>query len=77
MVASGTTGTIATSSEAIMQDYKTGDMIGSTPRAMTWAQLLAVPIGAACVSWIYPLMVKTDHLAGTNDPYCDVPITAA
>ena len=71
MVASGTTGTIATSSEAIMQDYKTGHMIGSTPRAMTWAQLMAVPIGAACVSWIYPLLVETYHLAGTSDPYCE------
>lgn len=71
MVASGTTGTIATSSEAIMQDYKTGDMIGSTPRAMTWAQLMAVPIGAACVSWIYPLLVKTYGLDGTGDPRCE------
>lgn len=64
MVASGTTGTIATSSEAIMQDYKTGHMIGSTPRAMTWAQLLAVPIGAAAVSTIYPIMRDTYGLGG-------------
>jgi uncharacterized oligopeptide transporter (OPT) family protein len=63
MVASGTTGTIATSSEAIMQDYKTGDVIGSTPRAMTIAQLLAVPIGAAAVSWIYPVLIQTYGLA--------------
>ncbi len=59
MVASGTTGTIATSSEAIMQDYKAGHLIGSTPRAMTWAQLMAVPIGAAAVSTIYPIMRDT------------------
>ncbi len=64
MVASGTTGTIATSSEAIMQDYKTGHMIGSTPRAMTWAQLIAVPIGAAAVSTIYPIMRDTYGLGG-------------
>ncbi|MBK9037467.1 MAG: OPT/YSL family transporter [Myxococcales bacterium] len=70
MVASGTTGTVATSSEAIMQDYKTGDMIGSTPRAMTWAQLMAVPIGAACVSWIYPQLVSTYGLDGTGDARC-------
>jgi uncharacterized oligopeptide transporter (OPT) family protein len=63
MVASGTTGTIATSSEAIMQDYKTGDVIGSTPRAMTIAQLMAVPIGAAAVSWIYPVLIQTYGLA--------------
>jgi uncharacterized oligopeptide transporter (OPT) family protein len=58
MVASGTTGTIATSSEAIMQDYKAGHLINSTPRSMTIVQLLAVPIGAAAVSWMYPLFVK-------------------
>ena len=64
MVASGTTGTIATSSEAIMQDYKAGHLIGSTPRAMTWAQLMAVPIGAAAVSAIYPVMRDTYGLGG-------------
>src|SRR5581483_11392203 len=32
MVASGVTGSIATESEGLMQDFKTGDMIGSTPR---------------------------------------------
>jgi uncharacterized oligopeptide transporter (OPT) family protein len=56
MVASGTTGTIAVESEAIMQDYKAGDMIGSSPRYMTWMQLLATPVGAAAVAWMYPLL---------------------
>lgn len=42
-----------------MQDYKAGHLIGSTPRAMTWAQLMAVPIGAAAVSTIYPIMRDT------------------
>jgi putative OPT family oligopeptide transporter len=64
MTASGTTGTIATSSEAIMQDFKAGDMIGSTPRAMTLAQLIAVPIGAAAVAWTYPALVKTYGIIG-------------
>jgi uncharacterized oligopeptide transporter (OPT) family protein len=59
MVASGTTGTIATSSEAIMQDYKCGEMIGTKPRNLTIMQLIAVPVGAAAVSWIYPALVKT------------------
>lgn len=59
MVASGTTGTIATSSEAIMQDYKCGDVIGTKPRNLTIMQLIAVPVGAAAVSWIYPALVKT------------------
>jgi putative OPT family oligopeptide transporter len=66
MTASGVTGTIATSSEAIMQDFKAGHMIGSTPRAMTLAQLLAVPVGAAAVAWTYPALVKTYGLTGPN-----------
>jgi uncharacterized oligopeptide transporter (OPT) family protein len=66
MTASGTTGTIATSSEAIMQDYKAGDMIGSTPRYLAIAQLLAVPIGAAAVSWTYPLLVKQYGIVGPH-----------
>ena len=64
MTSSGTTGTIAVSSEAIMQDYKAGQMIGSTPRSLTIAQLLAVPIGAAAVSLVYPQLVETYGLVG-------------
>jgi OPT family oligopeptide transporter len=56
MVASGTTGTIAVESEAIMQDFKAGDMVGSSPRYLTYMQLLATPLGAAAVSWMYPLL---------------------
>jgi uncharacterized oligopeptide transporter (OPT) family protein len=58
MVASGTTGTVATSSEAIIQDYKAAHMTGTSPRYMTYMQLLAVPVGAAAVSWMYPLLRK-------------------
>ncbi|MCX5742555.1 MAG: OPT/YSL family transporter [Proteobacteria bacterium] len=68
MVASGTTGTIATSSEAIMQDYKAGDIIGTKPRQLTIMQLLAVPIGAASVSLVYPLLVKLYGIFDTVDP---------
>ncbi len=39
MLASGTTGTIAIDSEALMQDYKAGDMIGSSPKYLTIMQL--------------------------------------
>lgn len=56
MVASGTTGTVAVESEAIMQDYKAGDMVGSSPRYLTYMQLLATPIGAAAVAWMYPVL---------------------
>lgn len=67
MVSSGTTGTIAVSSEAIIQDYKAGDVIGSTPRSLTWAQLMAVPIGALAVSLVYPALVDTyGEVGGPN-----------
>jgi uncharacterized oligopeptide transporter (OPT) family protein len=56
---SGTTGTIAVQSEAIMQDYKAGHIIGSKPRYLTYAQLMAAPIGAAAVAWMYPILRDT------------------
>lgn len=66
MVASGTTGTIATDSEAIMQDYKAGHMIGSTPGKLTMMQLVGVPIGAAAVAWMYPFLARTYGIVGDN-----------
>jgi len=68
MVASGTTGTIAESSQAIMQDYRCGQIIGSRPRNLTIMQLLAVPVGAAAVSWMYPIFVNNYHLFDETDP---------
>ena len=66
MAASGVTGSIASQSEGLMQDYKTGYMIGSTPRFLTYAQLLAVPIGAAAVSYVYPLLRDTYGIGGEH-----------
>jgi len=64
MATSGTTGTIAVQSEAIMQDYKAGHIIGSTPRYLTYSQLIAAPIGAAAVAYMYPLLKKTYGIGG-------------
>jgi uncharacterized oligopeptide transporter (OPT) family protein len=66
MLASGTTGTVATGSEAIMQDYKAAYMIGSSPRHMTIMQLIATPVGAAAVSWMYPLLRDTYGIVGEH-----------
>ncbi|MCA9675315.1 MAG: OPT/YSL family transporter [Myxococcales bacterium] len=66
MVASGTAGTVAVSSEAIMQDYKCGEVLGSTPRSLTIAQLLAVPVGAAAVAWTYQALVGTYGITAQN-----------
>lgn len=66
MVASGVTGSIATQSEGLMQDFKTGHLIGSTPRYLTYAQLLAIPVGAAAVSYVYPLLRNTYGIGGDH-----------
>jgi uncharacterized oligopeptide transporter (OPT) family protein len=66
LIASGTTGTVASQSEAIMQDYKAGHIIGSTPRFMTYAQLMAAPIGAAAVAFTYPLYKQTYGIGGDH-----------
>lgn len=59
MISSGTTAAVAAESEGLMQDYKTGYMIGSTPRSLTYMQLLAVPVGALALAIIYPLLRDT------------------
>jgi uncharacterized oligopeptide transporter (OPT) family protein len=56
MTASGMTGSVAAGSEGLMQDYKTGKLVGSHNRSLTWAQLIAVPIGALAVALVYPLL---------------------
>jgi uncharacterized oligopeptide transporter (OPT) family protein len=66
LVASGTTGTVAVQSEAIMQDYKCGHIIGSTPRFLTYSQLIAAPIGAAAVAFTYPLYKSTYGIGGDH-----------
>ncbi len=66
LATSGTTGTIAVQSEAIMQDYKAGHLIGSKPRYLTYSQLMAAPIGAAAVAYMYPLLRDTYGIGGNG-----------
>ena len=49
-----------------MQDYKAGDMIGSSPKYLTIMQLLGTPVGAAAVSWMYPLLRDTYGIVGDH-----------
>lgn len=65
MMASGMTGTIAVESEAIMQDYKAAHLIGSSNKYMTYAQLMAVPIGALAVSFTY-VMLRNQYGIGVE-----------
>jgi uncharacterized oligopeptide transporter (OPT) family protein len=66
MLGNGTTGTIAVTSEGLIQDFKAGHMIGSTPRSMTIAQLIGAPIGAAVLAVTYPALVKTYGIIGEH-----------
>lgn len=66
VVGAGAAGTIAVTSEGLMQDYKAGHLIGSTPRSMTIAQMIGAPIGAAALAFTYPLLVKTYGLIGDH-----------
>jgi uncharacterized oligopeptide transporter (OPT) family protein len=66
MVSSGTTGAVAAESEGLMQDFRTGQMIGSTPRILTYMQLLAVPVGALALAFMYPLLRDTYGITGEN-----------
>jgi uncharacterized oligopeptide transporter (OPT) family protein len=62
LIAAGMTGTGASQGGGTIQDYKTGQIIGSTPRLLTWVQLAAVPIGAAAVSIMYPILTQRYRL---------------
>jgi len=64
MVTSGITGSVAAESEGLIQDYKAGDMIGSTPRVLTYMQLLAVPVGALALAFMYPHLKETYGIGG-------------
>ena len=66
VVPSGTAGTVASTSEGLMQDYRAGFIIGSTPRSMFIAQIVGAPIGAAALAFTYPLLVKTYGLIGDH-----------
>jgi putative OPT family oligopeptide transporter len=56
MSSSGLTGTIAVTSEALMQDFKAGQLLKSNPRNLTIAQLIAAPVGSIATAVVYPIL---------------------
>jgi uncharacterized oligopeptide transporter (OPT) family protein len=52
----------------IIQDYRCGQIVGTKPRLITIMQLLAVPVGAAAVSLIYPVLVESYRIVDLVDP---------
>jgi uncharacterized oligopeptide transporter (OPT) family protein len=67
LIAAGMAGTCNAQGEGTIQDFKTGKLLGSTPRVLTWVQLAAVPVGAAAVAVMYPLLLHRYGL-GTGLP---------
>ncbi|MFA6099116.1 MAG: OPT/YSL family transporter [Patescibacteria group bacterium] len=57
LVAAGMSGDINAQGEGTMQVYRTGKILGSTPRILTWVQFLSIPIGAAAIAIMYPILV--------------------
>src|SRR5262249_44778307 len=66
MVSSGITGAVASESEGLMQDFRAGQMINSTPRILTYMQLIAVPVGALALAFMYPLLRDTYGIVGDH-----------
>jgi uncharacterized oligopeptide transporter (OPT) family protein len=66
VVPAGTAGTVAVTSEGLMQDYRAGFLIGSSPRSMFIAQVIGAPIGALALAFTYPLLIKTYGLIGDH-----------
>ena len=64
MVSSGITGAVAAESEGLMQDFRAGAMINSTPRILTYMQLIAVPVGALALAVMYPMLRDTYGIIG-------------
>ncbi len=65
MIGSGMSGTIAANGEHLMQDYKAGKIVGSSNRNLTIVQLMAVPVGALAVAFIYPAL-RAKYGVGEN-----------
>jgi len=66
MVSSGITGAVAAESEGLMQDFRAGQMINSTPRILTYMQLIAVPVGAIALAYMYPILRDTYGIVGEH-----------
>jgi uncharacterized oligopeptide transporter (OPT) family protein len=66
MVSSGITGAVAAESEGLMQDFRAGAMIHSTPRILTYMQLIAVPVGALALAVMYPILRDTYGIIGDH-----------
>ncbi len=66
LIAAGMAGDGNSQAEQTIQTFKTGRILGSTPWAMTIAQLIGVIIGALSVAVMFPLLVHKYGIGGTG-----------
>src|SRR5436853_6872457 len=66
MSSSGLTGTVAVTSEALMQDFKAGQLLKSNPRSLTIAQLIAAPVGSIATAVVYPVLRNKFGIGATG-----------
>lgn len=64
LVAAGMAGDINAQGEGTMQVFKTGKLVGSTPKILTWVQFFSIPIGAFAVAVMYPILIQRYGLGG-------------
>ena len=66
LIAAGMAGDGNSQAEQTIQTFKTGRILGSTPWAMTVAQLIGVLIGAMSVAIMFPLLVHKYGIGGSG-----------
>lgn len=57
LITAGTAGCINSQGEGTMQDYKTGQILGSNPQALLFMQTMGALIGALGVTVMYPILI--------------------
>jgi uncharacterized oligopeptide transporter (OPT) family protein len=66
MIGSGMSGAVAANGEHLMQDYRAGQIVGSTNKNLTILQLIGVPVGALAVAIAYPLVRAKYGIGGEH-----------
>ena len=66
MIGSGMSGTVAVNGETLMQDYKSGKIVGSNNRKLTILQLISVPVGSLAVALVYPALKARYGIGGNG-----------
>ncbi|HEX4304318.1 MAG TPA: oligopeptide transporter, OPT family [Rhizomicrobium sp.] len=67
---------VATISNDNLQDLKTGQLVGASPRLQQIALIIGVLAGAAVIPWVLNLLVKAYGFVGMPHPVSAVPLNA-